>query len=114
MLKNEFFENMKGHYNDYSIEELIASTSYEIANKYNLAYPTIVEITGNGEKFAQVFQNAGVEEFVFAVASTNAVDVIAEFLKIGYSITGVVAMAGYLGEDNSYITACESGLIFKR
>jgi hypothetical protein len=114
VIKNEYFENMKEHYNDYTIAKIVASRSYEVANKYNLDYPTIVEATANEKNFARALKDAEVKEFVFAEASTNAVDLIAEFLKAGYSITGVVDMADYLGEAATWLTWCQNGLRFEK
>jgi hypothetical protein len=110
MLTNEYFEKMKGHYSDYTLEEVMASRSYYTAKKYGLPYPIVIDTVGYAKGFAQVFINARVNKFVFANPSTYAVDFLAELLKAGYKITGVVSMTDYLGGENTWLTTCKNGL----
>jgi hypothetical protein len=52
-------------------------------------------------------------KFIFATASTNSVDCMAEFFLGGYKIVDVLSMEQLLGND-SYITCCKYGLLIGR
>ena len=114
MRRISYFENMRGHLNQVSREELEAFKGYENARKYNLEYPVLNDLMfANAGKVAEIYTSAHIGKFVFATASTNAVENMARFFSQGYKIVDVIDMNQWLG-DASYLTACKFGLLMGR
>lgn len=114
MRRINYFENMKGHLNQVSREELEAFKGYENARKYNLECPILNDLLfADAGKVAEIYTSARVGKFIYATATTSAVESIALMFLHGYKIVDVVDMKQFLGGDN-YITACKYGLVIGR
>ena len=114
MRKITYFENMRGHLNNVTREELEAFRAYDTARKYNLEYPILNDMMfSHAGRVGEIFTSAHVGKFIFATASTNAVDNIAQFFSYGYKVLDIVSIEKLLG-DNNYITCCKFGLVMGR
>jgi hypothetical protein len=114
MRRITYFENMRGHLNQVSPAELEAFRGYDKARKYNLDYPILSDMLfSHAVKVAEIYTSARIGKFIFATASTNSVDCMAEFFLGGYKIVDVLSMEQLLGND-SYITCCKYGLLIGR
>lgn len=114
MRKINYFENMRGKLNQVSREELEAFKGYENARKYNLEYPILSDMMfAHAGIVGKIYTSARVGKFIFATASTNSVDCLAQFFSYGYKVVGVVNIEKLLG-DNSYLTCCKFGLVMGR
>ena len=114
MRRITYFENMRGHLNQVSREELEAFKGYETARKYNLEYPILSDMLfAHAGRVGEIYTSARIGKFIFATASTNSVDCIAQFFSHGYKVVDVVDMNQLLG-DASYITCCKYGLLMGR
>ena len=69
-------------------------------------------IVRNG-KVGEVYTSARIGKFIFATASTNSVDCVAQFFSHGYKVVDVIDLNKLLG-DASYITCCKYGLLMGR
>ena len=114
MRKITYFENMRGHLNNVTREELEAFRAYDNARKYNLEYPILSDMMfSHAGRVGEVFTSARVGKFIFATASTNSVDCMAQFFSYGYKVVDVIDLNKLLG-DASYVTCCKYGLLMGR
>ena len=109
-----YFENMRGHLNQVSREEREAFKGYENARKYNLEYPILNDLLfANAGIVAEIYTNAHIGKFIYATASTSAVEAMAQLFSHGYKIVDVINIEKDLG-DAVYLTACKYGLLIGR
>lgn len=114
MRRITYFENMRGNLNKVTREELEAFKGYENARKYNLEYPILSDMMfAHAGRVGEVYTSARVGKFIFATASTNSVDCLAQFFSHGYKVVDVISIEKLLG-DSSYLTCCKYGLVMGR
>lgn len=65
------------------------------------------------KKLAEEMKKAKIGRFVYANASTKAVDDISGLIAGGYRIADWISLEKFAGEA-SYLSACQTGLIFER
>ena len=114
MSRITYFENMKGHFKEVTREELDAFRGYENARKYNLEYPLLNDLLfSNAGKVAEIYTSVRIGKFIFATASTGAVESLAQLFLHGYKIIDVINLENGIG-DAHYLTACKYGLLIGR
>lgn len=122
MRKITYFENLRKeirnqgrpYVNTLTREEFEALRGYEEARKINFDYPILTDVMFcNAGLIGEAYTKARVGKFVFATASTSAVNSIAQLFSHGYKIVDVIDLKQVLG-DYSYVTSCDYGLLFAR
>ena len=114
MRRISYFENMRGHLNQVSREELEGFKGYDTARKYNLDYPILHDLLfANAGKVAEIYTSAHIGKFVYATATTGSVEAISQMFLHGYKIIDVIEMEKWC--TNSYsLTVCKYGLLMGR
>ena len=108
---NRYLESLRGNLNRVSRAEIDCFRAYDMAIRYNLPYPLMVEKSSEPlHECCEVFSRVGIAKFGYAFPCTSTTDDLALAYKNGYTIVGTCLVQSLLSEDEWH-TSCKYVLI---